>query len=243
MNLPKEFQTVETALRFESPFYRMMRTGLDDGIDMQKGSKNNLYRDSPISYFTKFTKYFGTDNVVIFNMHGGERGDGMTSRFICDVLPESSKACQETTEDALKNSPPPINAAKSQDKVFGDRLANAAYQQGFFVQNGDGITRTFVRNSIIARVRTELGLTFQDLPSTCLSQTVQDSLLQKSIAYEHAILRKDANEERLTQAFIKFKQKNWNRLFCNPDEEAILRDTSWIQFFQNLTNPMPNPKN
>ena len=156
-------------MRFESPSNRMLRTDLDDGVDLQKGFKNTRYTHSPISYFTKFTEYCGTDNVVIFNLHGGERGDDMTSRFICDVLPESSKACQETTEDALKNPPRPSNAAKSQDKVFGDRLANAAYQQGFFVQNGDGITRTFVRNSIIARVRTGLGLTFQDLPSTCLS--------------------------------------------------------------------------
>ena len=119
-------------MRFESPFNRMLRTGLDDGVDLQKGFKNTRYTHSPISYFTKFTEYCGTDNVVIFNLHGGERGDDMTSRFICDVLPESSKACQETTEDAIKNLSPPINAAKSQDKVFGDCIGNAAYQQGFF---------------------------------------------------------------------------------------------------------------
>ena len=40
MNIPKEFQTLETALRFESPFNRMLCTGLDDGVDLQKVFKN-----------------------------------------------------------------------------------------------------------------------------------------------------------------------------------------------------------
>ena len=214
----------------DSAFNRMMNS---KGLDAE-GEESKHREASPINYFTEFTRHFGRENVVVFNMHGSRKGDDMTSRFICDVLPNAERACKETTEDAIKNPPEPSNSARSKDLLFGDRIANAAYQKGF-IKEGHGITRRFVRESVIDRVRSELQLTFQDLPLKCLSQTVQDNLLQKSIADEHAILGKDANKELLTEKFLEYKEKNWKTIFCNPDEEAILEDESWIQFFKNLT--------
>mmetsp|Transcript_21506 Transcript_21506/g.26387 ORF Transcript_21506/g.26387 Transcript_21506/m.26387 type:complete len:509 (-) Transcript_21506:314-1840(-) len=191
-------------------------------------------QSSPIQYFRSFTKYFGRDNVVVFSMHGGNKGDDMVSRFICDVFPDSKEACKGTTEDAINNPLPISNIATSYDRIFGDRIGVAAYEKGL-IKKEENILRWYVRNAVIARV-SELGLTFQDLPLKCVSQSVQDKMLQQSIEHEHEILGKDhSNEELLTEKFLEFKEKKWKTYFCNPDEEVILSDESWIQFFKNLT--------
>merc|ERR1719203_1689715 len=132
----------------------------------------------------------------------------MVARFICDVFPYAEEACKRTTEDAIMNPNERSNRAKSNDHVFGDHIGVAAYARALIKKEAN-IKRWYVRNAVIAHVRDELGLTFQDLPLKCLSQTVQDNILQQSIEFEREILGKDANEELLKLEFEQFKATKW----------------------------------
>ena len=168
---------------------------------------------------------------VILNMHSGG-GSGLTSSFLCDILPEADHSCQysrkmekdgSTTERVLNPS--------SDHPLFYDALAIAAYEAGLI--NGTLYKRPEVADIIQHYHMVTLNMSsWFDLPLNCPTQSQYDGMLNLSLSLEEELVPQFAN---LPSTEEEHRRSFWEQVetkkFCWVDTESVLKDATWLEFF------------
>jgi hypothetical protein len=162
-------------------------------------------------------------NTVVFNMHDDdEEGTALMTNFMKQVLPsnmDAGKYMQQHQAPSMTN--PSLN-------LNHDMLAVAAYQQG--------LVRTKLKRRQVAFAVERLHKQFQSnhnttifVPMVCLTQSEQETLLNRSYALERTVFGVDGNKKQHALEFAGARNH-----FCNVDTNKVLANKSWQKFFSSL---------
>ena len=174
-------------------------------------------------------------NVTVFDItKPSQDGKNLVTYLFCDILESAQKACETIAteeEGERKNVAQPIDY---------DMLATAAADSYLF--NLTKLGRLKVGQMIQKYHENELNLTVQDFPLKCPEEKKTEVLLRLSVAKEVKLFPERYNaekndglnsraEERLRSIF---EQRLDKKAFCNIDVQKVLKDQTWIDFFESL---------
>jgi hypothetical protein len=159
-------------------------------------------------------------NTIVFNMHD-EEGRLMTN-FIKKVFPstvDASKYMQQHQAPAMTN--PSLN-------LNHDMLAVAAYQKGLVRRKLKRRQVAFAVEGLYKQFQSKHNSTIT-VPMVCLTQSEQESLLNRSLALERTVFGVDGNKKQHELEFAEARHH-----FCNVDTKKVVANKAWQKFFSSL---------
>ena len=190
---------------------------------------------NPLRSIDRWSTFFS--DVKVLNIHDGSP----TKAFVCDILPNASKACNnvlvqnEVGNGVKSNKTKNEYAMNASMELYYDMLSVAAMKRGWIKRK---LSRRDVRDAVYCRLNTLEKTSKKNHPLKCLSYEQLESLWMLSLSYEKRMLLEKHNEDELRKSFDDAVKK---KKFCSVDVEVML-DTSenlWQQFFSSL-QPIDN---
>uniref|UniRef100_A0A6S8K054 Sulfotransferase domain-containing protein n=1 Tax=Amphora coffeiformis TaxID=265554 RepID=A0A6S8K054_9STRA len=173
--------------------------------------------------------------VSIFNLH---RPGDLTEQFVCDMLPNASRACEAARQKALEQPPTRANSRSEAVGAFGT-LVYEAFQRGMIPRNKE---RHSVLNEMENYLAEKLGstspLTFAELPlKNCPGDEEVQPLLDASLRLEKEIV---PDWHAISEA--EHCESFWNmvhgkKTFCAVDVEAAFANSkTWDEVLDGLAD-------
>ena len=176
---------------------------------------------------------FTVDNVKdsfpvrILNLHEGE--GSLRTRFLCHVLPDAPRSCEESKRRDRENDISNINDAQGALHVNYDMLTTGAAEQGLIDRSR--FERRAIREALRNFTEHQLGKTHWDFDLKCPEPHQVDELLTVSLALEVKCLGKQAAEKLEADTRAAYQEDLENHKFCEVDANATLKMEPWKGFF------------
>jgi hypothetical protein len=181
----------------------------------------------------RFTDYT-VDNVKdtfpirILNLHtDGQRS--LRTQFLCNLLPDAPKSCEESRRRDDANDITTINDAKGALHVNYDMLTTGAADLGLI--DVIHFERREIREALQNFTQVELGKSPWDFDLKCPEPYQVEEFLNMSLELEAKIFGEETAARMEDETRYAFEKDIETHIFCEVDPEATLKKEPWKSFF------------